>query len=109
MEQALEHNAERLNPYHIPIETLVWRINTARKLGYVHVPRAITPGTSSLSVPIYDPAGRPIAAVNTIVVPSRQSGSRLLELVGHLNVAAEEIAAALISDALPYRPPVRGA
>lgn len=92
--EILEENHDRLRPFNVAFETLNDRINDARRRGYVHIPRAIVSGTSALALPITDILGRPIAAVSTIAISSRQKPGRIPGLVKHLRDAAEQIAEA---------------
>ncbi|MBE0529453.1 MAG: IclR family transcriptional regulator [Rhodospirillales bacterium] len=87
----LEKNAERLSPFKMPQAVLQERIAVARQRGYVHISQAIVKGTSAIAMPVYDVVGRPIAAISTIAVLSRQSKRRLPSLISLLHKAAENI------------------
>jgi DNA-binding IclR family transcriptional regulator len=88
----LEKNAERLSPFKTPQAVLQERIATARQRGYVHISQAIVKGTSAIGMPVCDVVGRPIAAISTIAILSRQNKSRVPTLVSLLHKAAENIA-----------------
>ena len=96
-EEILDRNYDRLRDYGFPRRLLAERIQRARKLGYVVLPRAIAKGTSGIAVPVKDVLGRPVAAVSTIAISSRQRGARVGELVEHVARAAQEISEALSS------------
>lgn len=91
-ESILAANAERLAVYKTPLSVLAERIEEARARGHVHIERATVRGTSAIAYPICDSAGRPIAAVSTIALRSRQSARRIPGLVSLLREAANEIA-----------------
>jgi DNA-binding IclR family transcriptional regulator len=91
----LLRNSGRLEGYKTPIDVIEGRIDEARKRGYVHISQAIVRGTSALAMPVCDAAGRPLAAVSTIAVSSRQSQRRVPKLVSLLRTAADEVAAAV--------------
>lgn len=93
--EILEQNHDRLKVYGVPPETLRNRISEARRRGYAVLPRAITKGTSAIAFPIKDVLGRPIAAVSTIAISSRQRGQRVNALVEILGHAAEGIGKAV--------------
>lgn len=88
-------NMDRLAPYKTPADVLMSRVEDARKHGYVHIKRAIVKGTSALAHPILDITGRPVAAVSTIAIASRQPPNRIAHLVSLLSDASKEIGAAV--------------
>lgn len=94
-DEVLDQNVERLRAYGVPMETLRNRISDARRRGYTVLPRAIAKGTSAIAVPITDVLGRPVAAISTIAVSSRQRCARVAELVDLLRKAADDISAAI--------------
>ncbi|MBL3704669.1 helix-turn-helix domain-containing protein [Sulfitobacter sp. BDSS02] len=94
-EEVLTQNVDRLRAYGVPMETLRNRISDARRRGHTVLPRAIAKGTSAIAVPINDVLGRPVAAISTIAIASRQRGARVAELVELLGKAAEDISAAI--------------
>ncbi|WP_010137688.1 IclR family transcriptional regulator [Oceanicola sp. S124] len=94
-EEILVQNADRLSAYGVPLPTLRARIIEARRRGHTVLPRAITQGTSAIAFPIKDVLGRPVAALSTIAISSRQRGARVGELVDLLGVAAEQISQAI--------------
>ncbi|WP_346893813.1 IclR family transcriptional regulator [uncultured Roseibium sp.] len=87
----LEQNADRLSPFKTPRAVLQERIATARQRGYVHIAQAIVKGTSAIGMPVCDVVGRPIAAISTIAILSRQNKSRVPDLVSLLQKAAQTI------------------
>ncbi|WP_316979416.1 IclR family transcriptional regulator [Shumkonia mesophila] len=87
----LEKNAERLSPFKMPQAVLQERIAVARQRGYVYISQAIVKGSSAIAMPVCDVVGRPIAAISTIAVLSRQSKRRLPSLISLLHKAAENI------------------
>ncbi|MEC7258103.1 MAG: IclR family transcriptional regulator [Pseudomonadota bacterium] len=104
----LDHNRERLDPFGTSRGTLDARIIEARRRGYVHIPRAIVKGTSAIAVPIIDVLGRPVAAVSTIAISSRQRADRVPDLVAQLTRAASEIGEAARRATSPEPPPTSG-
>lgn len=96
-EGILATNADRLAAYKTPLDALTQRIQQARRSGYVHISKAIVRGTSAIALPVCDNVGRPLAAVSTIALTSRQSGRRIPILVSQLQAAADRIAAAVSS------------
>jgi DNA-binding IclR family transcriptional regulator len=96
-EGILATNADRLAAYKTPLDALTQRIQQARRSGYVHISKAIVRGTSAIALPVCDNVGRPLAAVSTIALTSRQSSRRIPILVSQLQAAADRIAAAVSS------------
>lgn len=94
-DEVLAQNVDRLRAYGVPMQTLHDRISEARRLGHTVLPRAIAKGTSAIAVPITDVLGRPVAAISTISISSRQRGARVAELVELLGTAVGEISRAL--------------
>lgn len=94
-DEVLAQNEERLRTYGVPIATLKTRVQEARRRGYTVLPRAITQGTSAIAFPIKDVLGRPVAALSTIAISSRQRGPRGGELVDLLGQSAEQISNAI--------------
>ena len=90
-EDILARNAGRLATYKTPMAVIERRIDQARRQGHVHIGQAIVRGTSALAFPICDVVGRPLAAVSTIALSSRQSKRRIPTLVSLLRAAATEI------------------
>lgn len=98
VETILDRNAERLAPYKTSRTVLLERVALARKQGYAHVSQAIVRGSSAIGVPILDAGGRPIAAVSSIAISSRQRKPRVPFLVELLSEAADVIAEAVARD-----------
>lgn len=94
-EDVLTQNADRLRAYNVPLQTLRDRISDARRRGYTVLPQAITKGTSAIAFPVTDVLGRPVAAISTITIASRQKGPRVAELVELLGTAAAGISGAI--------------
>lgn len=94
-EDIIARNADRLSKYKTPLPILLERIAEAQRLGYVLIPQAIVRGTSAIGLPICDMVGRPLAAVSTIAISSRQSKRRIPTLITQLRAAADEISAAV--------------
>jgi DNA-binding IclR family transcriptional regulator len=90
-QKIIMQNMGRLISYKIPADVLIERVNEARKRGYVHIRQAIVKGTSALAHPVLDVTGRPVAAVSTIAIASRQPSHRIPRLVSLLADAAKEI------------------
>lgn len=90
-QEIVMQNMDRLASFNPPVDVLIERINEARKRGYVHIGQAIVKGTSAIALPILDVAGRPVAAVSTIAMASRQPPNRIPHLVSLLSDAAKEI------------------
>ncbi|MWB79142.1 helix-turn-helix domain-containing protein [Pseudooceanicola sp. 216_PA32_1] len=94
-EEVLTQNVDRLRAYGVPMQTLRDRISDARRRGYTVLPRAIAKGTSAIAFPITDVLGRPVAAISTIAISSRQRGARVGALVDLLGAATAEISLAI--------------
>lgn len=95
--EIIDSNMKRLESFKTPFEVLIQRVTEARQRGYVHIERAIVRGTSALAIPVCDATGRPIAAVSTIAIASRQPRRRVPRLVSLLSDAAKEIGSAVAS------------
>lgn len=93
--EIVTHNMDRLASYKTPADVLIARVEEARARGYVHIKRAIMKGTSAIAHPILDATGRPVAAVSTIAIASRQPSHRVPRLVSLLSEATREIGAVM--------------
>lgn len=96
-QEIIMQNMDRLASYKTPAEVLIARVEEGRKRRYIHIKQAIVKGTSAIAYPILDLTGRPVAAVSTIAIASRQPSHRVPRLVSLLSDAAKEIGAVVSS------------
>lgn len=96
-------NEPRIARHGLSAAKLGDRLRTVRAKGYAYAETGVVRGTKALSVPVFDPAGKPIAAISVAALAERLPMSRVAGLAMLMAEQAGQISRRLAALARPRK------
>lgn len=100
LEAVLDRNSERYEAYRMTAETVNASVREARQAGYLWADSVTAKDRRAISVPVFNMAGNPVAALSVIAPIHRLPEGRMPSLVPALKSAARDISQSLARRAI---------